>query len=196
MIQKRYFARNLPVEGEIKDGDCVFYKDPDPYDDEGNFQDWSGYGTMFWDGECKLWGIDLGFTTTSVDLVNVKKVKLFLCSRDIQAGDIVKAHEANNSYVDVEYIGESPSCGDRCVVKSKGIIMSIHKLAVFKVVGEISPEATWVKEGDEFGETELKWRSKEYSFGGDPIIEYYDFRINIDDSEKTIAILGPCKHFH
>ena len=63
------------------------------------------------------------------------KIKFFLCSRDIEPGDQVYSDFDNG------YLGIAKK-------KSEGFN--------FKMIGEISPEATWVKEGDEFDEGEIK----------------------------------------
>ena len=57
---------------------------------------------------------------------------------------------------------------------------NISENDVIKVIGEISPDATWVKEGDEFDESDI-------DHGG-----------WVDEDLKTILIKikGPCGHFH
>lgn len=81
------------------------------------------------------------------------KAKLFLCSRDIQVGDKY-FHDDFYPY----------PVGDIADTNTK--VMNAHMMVSnegedyegdwsYKVVGEISPEATWVKEGDEFDEDEV-----------------------------------------
>ena len=85
------------------------------------------------------------------------KVKLFLCSRDIHFDDYKEEGK-----VHVYHDGsESP----------------------FKIVGEISPNAKWVKEGDEWDEDEIKE------------IVYKGLSMN-DISIVSYQIKGPCGHFH
>ncbi len=67
-----------------------------------------------------------------------EEVKLFLCSRDIQVGDIVKL-KTFDGYVDFPVENEGAKQA------------TIHNGSV-KVIGEVSPDATWVKEGMEFEE--------------------------------------------
>jgi len=71
-----------------------------------------------------------------------KLVKLFLCSRDIKHGD--KYHDYAGSPV-FTHDEDDPMLDKDC----------------FKIIGEISPNATWVKEGDEFDEEDLDKMSLE-----------------------------------
>ena len=76
----------------------------------------------------------------------VKKIdeKLYITSRDIQVGDKVKFPE---------------SLKDTIIDTSKGLDLGSYKIyGYFKVIGEISPEAKWVKEGDEFDDSELAFQ--------------------------------------
>lgn len=104
---KQYFAKYLPVEGEIKELDK--------------------------------------FNSVSGELPGSQHVRLFLCSRDIQVKDLKPredvfyddkgmTHEVTQSWID-------------------GRTTFPHTW--FKVIGEISPEAIWVKEGDEFSKEEV-----------------------------------------
>lgn len=67
---------------------------------------------------------------------------------------------------------------------------------LFKVIGPISPEATWVKEGDEFDKTQLlvlEW-------GGSSIrkhINMIDFStLKMGTTYPKIFVKGLCGHFH
>jgi hypothetical protein len=119
---KKYFAKYLPVEGEPKEGDMVIYKEVGWTENYEEALKAAVYG----------------------DPIPIK-VKLFLCSRDIQVGDEVH----------IPY----PS-GEVRIKPTEASIIAIGNVAAknngYKVVGEISPEATWVKEGDEFNEEEVK----------------------------------------
>lgn len=111
-----------------------------------------------------------------------QKVKLFLCSRDIVRND--------NVYCSVEdYINRSP-----LLVQEHAIKALKHK-EVFKVIGEISPEATWVKEGDEFDENYILGYIAEdgSSYPLDIIGEQL---VVSSESIDYYQIKGPCGHFH
>lgn len=120
---KPYFAKFLPVEGEIKPGDWFHVSGPH----EGFYQNTSA------------------ITVVELDGYIMEKVKLFLCSNELRLG---KAYDAGwcevvkifDSVANVEY----PDCK-----------LSRPKEALLSVIGEISPKATWVKEGDEFEESEI-----------------------------------------
>jgi hypothetical protein len=113
---KTYFAKYLPVEGEIKEGDYFKYHESDVF-------------------QCK--------DITDID-GDCYKVKLFLCSRDIQVGD------------QVYYLQDGEYLKSICTQSNDDGIDIDHPVhfyppEVFKVIGEISPDAaTRVKEGHEF----------------------------------------------
>lgn len=120
----KYFAKYIPVEGEIKEGD--YWQSP------------SG----------QIHHHTLPFAITS-DVP--KKVKLFLCSRDIQVGDKFR-YGGQEGDLSREYLCVS----DEENADEYRINISIVGRCDFKVIGEISPEATWIKEGDEFDDDEFK----------------------------------------
>jgi len=170
---KQYFAKYLPVEGEIKEGDKI------------------------------LWN---GKITTAIDTVYsnlTKKVKLFLCSRSIQVGDEVYP---------TKYMFEAGSIvggfkeDSNTIFYFKGkdpkILKNLHSTGNWgKVIGEISKEAIWVKEGDEFDEEEIEWICD--SGDGQHISIWSLRQIAKNDEEKfefpkggCYAIKGLCGHFH
>jgi hypothetical protein len=113
---KPYFAKYLPVEGEIKRGDKYLHPN-------GNFQQLSD------DVQLSL--------LPEINEIG-KLVKLFLCSRDIQVGDKVF-----DTYSGLEV-----------KVTEQNFPSNASDFWV-RVIGEISPEAVWVKEGDEFNEEDV-----------------------------------------
>ena len=151
---KKYFCKFLPVEGEIKEGD--FYITSPDYKIVRKCED-------------RSWGT----------FEMCKKVKLFLCSRDIEVGD--KAWTTVGSCFDTFKEG-------------------YDKQYWFKVIGEISSEATWVKEGDEFDEYEEWWWNS--SLGSGSMImkkmkeEFDNIFKNYPDITIVCKVKGPCGHFH
>lgn len=128
---------------------------------------------------------------------------MFLCSRDIQVGDKYKVpkYPGSNEYDDVERYASEPMEDS------------------FKVIGEISPDATWVKEGDEFDENEIEFRKYSFCFSkpqpdthfNNPIrYPYYMSHTLVSEgrdehsrsysyiiiTEECIKIKGTCGHFH
>jgi len=105
-----------------------------------------------------------------------QKVQLFLCTEKIEIGDKVIDRSGR------EYIAS---------------IHDMDEVGIYKVIGPISPEATWVKEEDTFNLKELA-----YLVQGDYCpeeITYHtvEFRENKPKpGGTTIAIKGPCGHFH
>lgn len=154
----KYFAKYLPVEGEIKEGDFCSLK------------------------EMEGWTKILPFEKTiGKTYIEIKKYKLFLCSRDIQVGDRVYNIVSHTTFV-VEKIDDST--GEVYYLAHE--VLSPARNTI-KVLGEISPEATWVKEGDEFEESEVK---PSYAYKG---------RTENNLLVKEVIfyrILGPCDHFH
>lgn len=167
---KPYFAKYLPVEGEIKDGQMGI----------------SINNALYTHAEHL--GKEYG-----------KPVKLFLCSRDIQVGDTV--HYLYD--YDIEWVVDKVF---KTTFKSGSTECPLN--VFYKVIGEISPEAKWVKEGDEFDEEETAWRY-EPEYDGPEFYLLKDYPIwkklikerrgNLRDIKyfpKCIGIKGPCGHFH
>ena len=184
---KKYFAKYLPVEGEIKEGDY-----------------WTKEGRKSFS---KIFDIDKKISSplkekypgikTKGDYLKVtgaKLGKLFLCSRDIQVGD----EYYNEQFEFTKYPNKSIADSSTEMVGENGS---------YKVIGEISPDAIWVKEGDEFDEDELE-PVLFYSKHPDESI-YMDTISNIEEWKKLnpdnkknryipmIEIKCPtCKNYH
>jgi len=173
---KPYFAKYLPVEGEIKIGDRVesessgkqkvlvtgITKRGDYITDEPDFYEPDSY-----------------FVLPKKKAKKFSK-QLFLCSRDIQVGDTVKM-----KFSDGLKDWECSNVGRLEAAKHNGS---------FKVIGGISSEAKWVKEGDEFDEDEIafaihapweEWEQVSYEAW---LLEYTFY--------KNIKVKGHCGHFH
>lgn len=86
----------------------------------------------------------------SMSCPDCKLVKLFLCSRDIQVGEkaYCLSEEEENKKLGLKQ-GDKQWIDPWCI---KG-----NCPACIKVIGEISPEAKWVKEGMEFDNNEANW---------------------------------------
>lgn len=126
--KKTYFCKYLPVEGEVEIGDLFFSfsgKVVECLDNEGDI----------------LYGPMNGFLKTNIGNKKSRRAKLFLCTTDIQVGDkcfCLSVEEGNKQNPDMWI--------DPYRVRSQGDTCT----TCIKVIGEISPEAIWVKEGDEF----------------------------------------------
>jgi hypothetical protein len=183
---KTYFAKYLPVEGEIKDMMIHPKNHLEPMSVKGLPAPPIAYSKNGW-----------------------IPVKLFLCSRDIQVGDKIFCPDGNNPTKEWNVIA---SVGD--ATASNQVSIHLVPRGAYKVIGEISPDATWVKEGDEFDKSELGmkifyiygkcgsgshlgWLDNPQSLIGTNI-----FVNNPSDGEITkiehiiISIKGPCGHFH
>ena len=162
---KPYFAKYLPIEGEIKEGD-VCYLDP------------IGFGKAIMDyGELCFYSkhpTSGGSLTTPIsrNLNDKRPYKLFLCSRDVKPLDIMD----ENIKVHIYHDNSEPP---------------------FKSLGEISTEATWVKEGDEFTEEEISRNRICHDSPGNTGCCFHCSRSKGCDSEDyNYLIKGPCGHFH
>jgi hypothetical protein len=118
-----------------------------------------------------------------------KPMKLFLCSRDVQVGDEVTCIDPS-----------SINFGKKAKHFEFGDTVNW-----VNVIGEISPEATWVTEGMEFDENELQvfvWDGYEenheefMTFNKEKYEETQRFQFGDDDSYFLIQVKGPCGHFH
>lgn len=77
--------------------------------------------------------------------------KLFLCSRDVQEGDEVYKNGINNPLGKALKVAHDGIYGMMAIYELEdGRETSDYCKDLFKVVGSISPKATWIKEGDEF----------------------------------------------
>lgn len=154
---KTYFAKYLPVEGEIKEGDRYRYK---------------GY---------PMTPLIEGRGNRNVQMIGkpLEKVKLFLCSEDIQVGDNVIDPGTKNLSSET--------------VLDKEDLEFLNSVRAFKVIGEISPEAVWVKEGDEFDRPDFEaiWRDE---LGN---LNFCAYDLKGAEQELIIRIKCPtCKTFH
>jgi hypothetical protein len=173
---KPYFAKYLPVEGKIKKGDKYIITKA------------SDLGTKF--------GYDTGYIgTAAIDFLpqaqkdqEAKILKLFLCSRDIQVGDTVKALLTNNDFI-VEKTDDST--GEVYYI-AYGILCPARNAV--KVIGEISPDATWVTEGMEFdrNDFEMRWTNSKGQYS----LTRADVDRDTDEPILKAYIKGSCGHFH
>jgi hypothetical protein len=156
-MSKKYFAKWLPEKGEIKQFDKVIIDGKIDVVEQYPFTD--PYGD----------GYDIVLAEAGTQMAkNCNKVKLSLCSRDIQVGDRI--------YYDGMYWDNA----------SKSMIESAPFETV-KVIGEISPDATWVKEGDEFDEED--WELWIHA------LRLEKTRLNTV-SPIHVKVKGPCGRFH
>ena len=133
---KKYFAKFLPVEGEIKERDWVLNPEKPLQRAYFAYQD---------------------------NPPGMKKAQFFLCSRDIQVGNNVYYNDPYNQDTDmsgfytVDRIDDLALTIDN-VVTIQGDSYSTGALSsnLIRVIAPISPQAVWVKEGDEFDEDEVK----------------------------------------
>lgn len=129
----KYFAKYLPVEGEIKEGDLI---------------------------RNNLDGL-VGNTIRSLNAGELKdkeysKVKLFLCSREVSFDnyelpklfDVHKLQKEYNKYSDDLTFEQWFNTN----------IKWIQSIGAFKVIGEISKEAIWVIEDMEFYDEDIQLR--------------------------------------
>lgn len=153
MINKKYFAKYLPEEGEIKFKDLKFGLKVATPSEYGR-----GYIANHNHTEDSVMVIYNMEEEGYYKLSELKLLKLFLCSRDIQVGDKVR-HTVSGEEVlwtdmDTEF---------------RSVEM------YFKVIGEISPDAlSYVKEGDEFDEKDVKLVV--FGTNAGPISSYYEIK--------------------
>lgn len=180
-MKKKYIAKYLPVEEEIKEGDR--YKEKgNRYKEKGNSnligiakipKDWNNPHTSYYDG--------------------YQKVELFLCSRDIKVGDkvYVPVYETYGKVQDT--YRESKT---EVEVSGRFYPEVFPKEDLIKPIGKISPEAKWVKEDDEFDEDEIH-----YPYATD-IEPHYHCTLKEVEPQLTyplsvhLLIKGPCTHYH
>lgn len=116
-------------------------------------------------------------------LSQYKKVNPFLCSRDIEVGDKVWINQ--DTTYEVDHIKGG-------YIYFGGMSIRGRVGSTFKVIGEISPDVKWVKEGDEIVDFETEMFFKHDN-------KWYKEQLkDIDLQEKKWfkTIKGPCGHYH
>jgi hypothetical protein len=118
-------------------------------------------------------------------------VKLHLCSRDIKIGDkgLVSKEISHKSTMPILDAYE---------------LQALKEYGAYKIIGEISPEATWVREGDEFDEDEVRFRIMNVNFLEEIAIvdnleqayEHGYYEAHTDECKIIAEIKGKCGHFH
>jgi hypothetical protein len=170
----KYFTKYLPVEGEIKKGVLT---------NKGTV-----LKSMFIPNKEILWITDTILDGKCVDSEDdcfqphyLTPIKLFICSRDIQVGDKVQTKNPDN--------GEEVYC----IINTEEELEEWIEDKAFKVIGEVSPEATWVKEGMEFEEDNVQILGED-NFGYKYLLEI----LNPKDVQKVIVQIkcSNCKNFH
>lgn len=202
---KKYFAKYLPVKEEIKEGTLVQLNIPDgenPFSltcgifkrETPDVIHGKGYVTIrptYKTGESQ---VDYAGLAIKKEWLG-KPIRLSLCSKDIQLGDTYY-HDSYYPYPN----------GD--VADSNTKVMNAHMMITneetgtpresFKVIGKISPEATWVREDDEIDETQVQfWHDLEAGsrFQGGFVINP-SLRPDWQGWVTDVKIKGPCGHFH
>lgn len=189
MKDKIYFTKCLPVEGEIKEEDYWRAANGDI------IPPGSGERILFHANQTRQ-----------------KRVKLFLCSRDIQVGDNIIADyivDKGGEYeMHVHKEGEilnDKDFDDHWQIKTKDTFYQSGyatewalKKGCFKIIGEISPDALgYVKEGDEFDENDVHRNHICYDSPGNTGCCLHCSRsMGCDSQDYNYMIKGPCGHFH
>jgi len=209
----KYFTKYLPVDGQIIEGDKVRYSKgeldfPDDIytvlDNEKEKMSTKGVGGLGirWhkrtykrdDGKSIIESayLKIGYNITLSDIV---KVKLFLCTYDIKVGDRFYDEKG------FDYIYQEEDFSEEYFEQNNA----------FKVLGEVSNEALWIKEGDEFNESfieEWYWHLNKncftisVKFAEEISNKPPNYCENIWENNKewskrgVFKIKGPCGHFH
>lgn len=133
-----------------------------------------------------------------------QEVRLFLCTREIEVGDKVKFQLApdHSNWQELEVIDVYKDENEHTATLQDGDfkIYTTPDKWCFKVIGPISSEATWVKEGMEFEEDEVKLIKICHDDSHPPYDSYCSYccrssRCGNDEGDEAF-IKGPCGHFH
>jgi len=145
---KKYFAKYVLLDGEeIKRGDKCYVAD---YDSIETF-----------DGIIKLGDVEV-YSFVDVDRENflrvettgaLDKVELSLCSRDIKLGDTIHISISKSKTGVVESCKPDDESGLIISYLVDGCFYGAD--LCYKILGKISRHALWVKEGDEFDDSEI-----------------------------------------
>ena len=118
--------------------------------------------------------------------------KFYLCSKDIEYGDLIQSDLYPNPERFYEFASEIP-IGESDLVLKKG---SKELSNYYKIIGEISSDANWLKEGMEYDSDEVQ-----ISYSCEKGMEcdlHYGSQMCFAPHEilNPIKIKGPCNHFH
>jgi hypothetical protein len=179
----KYYAAYLPDGEDLREGDYIQHK--------GNF----------YMVEYDLKGLVFKFENQYLSATDYKRFKLFLCDKEIKKADTVKeivCGEWYNRDFEVTRIYEQ-----------NGLTMigddyeAINAFNVQHVIGYLSPDATWVKHGDEFNEDQIEivaqWQTKKNKHleEGDVVtIKPEEGKQQIVDDEGTIQEFLPTKEIN
>lgn len=169
----KYFTKFIPVEGEIKEGDII------RSETFGILKMIERIGSFF---DCVRLESKNARLTANPD--KCKKVKLFLCSRDIEVGDKITLDGIEfATYEGNDY----DSSWEELVING------------FKVIGEISSAAlNYVNEGD-IDESLLEFYGPDTDPEGWVKEHWGEIVVYGRASEPPrpfVKIKGPCGHFH
>lgn len=193
----KYFTKYLPVEGKIESHSMALL--------DAGFNNASIVRVM---STAKYYS-NVSSEGDNWDTMTdrLKTVQLFLCSRNIEVGDKVwdtlneKFCEVTTPFVALQTSdGENVPCW---YLKTEPVTFHEARFLI-KVLGPISPETTWVKEGDEFEEDQVQ----EWFWHKDQKV--FMFRANEEWVPKFLEITkdgefyergyykikGPCGYFH
>lgn len=204
---KPYFAKYLPIEGEIKEGEVFFWKGDSMPIPLTAIEIQKENGVISYDSP--------GYPEVcEATLTDCKKVKLFLCSRYIQIGDsfLFKLGYGNAQEKWCEFKIESEDethyhCStEDAVVTPLGSKQKFHKSClpindsnfIVKVIGEISKDALQgVKEGDEFEESDVQfWHGKRERASDTGFVIDPSVRVDWVSWVDFVKIKCPWGHFH
>lgn len=130
-MEQLYFAKWIPVEGEIKEGDN--YVRP---------------------GGLLNKRLEAGFPYP----FDWKKVQLFLCSSDVAVEEecfVEDEYVGQHKPTVIKDIIKEEGLEDVLILSNH---RNIKCNAVYKVIGKVSDEAVWVKPGMRFTEEQLRWK--------------------------------------
>lgn len=177
---KPYFTKYIQVEGEIKEGDV-------------NYNPSAGEYGIF---------MPSGKSIYNPNSDGCYKVKLFLCSRDIQIDDQVVPLGNTKKWKILDIYTDNQQ---RLIATIKESSLKQYWECfvdnLTKPIGEISPEALgYVKEGDEFDEDKIKHKYKQVKAGFETYFDTEHQEERERDVFETIIeyylIKGSCGHFH
>lgn len=183
-----YFAKYLPTEGDVIMTHEEFvaqkqlFHDGRLYDHHpmlNNREPWK-YTFLIPCGES---------TGTHVLIKECQPAVLTLCSHDVQKDDRVYFADPDDGISSGYYVVSS--VGETIFIKSETAFIEALPEELVMIIGRISPDAIWVKEGDELEATEVNLGE---TFPGGSISR--EAQQILTGKTPDIKILGPCGHFH
>lgn len=151
----------------------------------------------FWITDTKIDGVNVNIEDDCFQEHELKTIDLYVCSKNIKAGD--KVFDKGDLNYPLYFKGTPENDTEIGEFLTEDNLFTYRNMSdVFKVIGEVSLSSLgYVKQGDEFDEGDLQFKLKKGDLAGH-IFNLSNIKAFIGNSYQHawVLIKGPCGHFH